>query len=275
MELTGKILEFLLPLFYCVTVAAYAIAFFEQNQLAKKSKTKLLLITICVHLFYLVLRTINLQHPPIISVFEIMSLLAFSIAASYRLIEMRTQIKNTGLFVLSLALIFQILSSLFIEDLYEVDKVLRNNLLGIHVLSALLGYSAFTISAVYGLMYLLQYRSIKSNSFGIIFENLPSLERLEHLTKNGIIIGFVLLSIAIVIGFAWLPNAIENFSYFDPKLIATLIIWCMYAAEIYLIQTGKRRGRQVMQLAISGFLFTVFSLTIINMYLTSFHLFIK
>ena len=170
MELTGKILEFLLPLFYCITVAAYAVAFFEQNQLAKKSKTKLLLMTICVHLFYLVLRTINLQHPPIISVFEIMSLLAFSIAASYRLIEMRTQIKNTGLFVLSLALIFQILSSLFIEDLYEVDKVLRNNLLGIHVLSALLGYSAFTISAVYGLMYLLQYRSIKSNSFGIILK---------------------------------------------------------------------------------------------------------
>ena len=275
MEQTGKILEILLPLFYSVTVSAYAIAFFKHNQFANKIKTVLLLLTILTHFFYLILRTINLQHPPIISVFEIMSLLAFSIATSYRLIEMQTKIKNTGLFVLAFALIFQVISSLFIEDIYVVDKVLRNNLLGVHVLSALLGYSAFTIAAVYGLMYLLQYRSIKSNSFGIIFENLPSLEQLEYLTKIGIFIGFGLLSVAIVIGYVWLPKAIDNFSYLDPKLIATIVIWCMYAVEIFLIQTGRRRGRQVMQLAISGFLFTVFSLTIINIYLTSFHFFIK
>ncbi|MCK9408845.1 MAG: cytochrome c biogenesis protein [Bacteroidetes bacterium] len=269
------VLELVLPLLYLCTVVAYALSFFKQHQFAKRIKTVLLLVTIAVHLAYLLVRTFQLQHPPIISVFEILSLLAFSIAASYRLLEMQTKIKNTGLFVLSIALVFQIISSVFIEDVYEVDKVLRSNLLGIHVLSALLGYSAFTISAVYGVMYLLQYRSIKSNKFGIIFENLPSLERLEYLTKNGIIIGFILLSIAISIGYVWLPTAIENFSYFDPKLIGTIVIWGMYAVEIYLIQSGKRRGRQVMHLAISGFAFTLFSLTIINMYLTSFHLFIK
>ena len=260
---------------YLLTVYAYALAFFKQYHIAKMVKTILLLTSIIIHFIYLILRTIHLQHPPIISVFEIMSLLAFSVALSYRLIEMQTKIKNTGLFVLSLSLIFQVISSFLIEDIYVVNKVLRNNLLGIHVLSALLGYSAFTIAAVYGLMYLLQYRSIKSNSFGIVFENLPSLERLEYLAKKGSIIGFVLLSVAIIIGYVWLPKAIDNYSYFDPKLIGTIIIWCMYAIEIYLIQTGRRRGRQVMQLAISGFLFTVFSLTVINMYLTSFHFFIK
>ncbi len=275
MELTGKFFEFLLPLLYLCTVAAYSISFFNKHPFGKKSKTPLLLLTISAHFFYLVIRTIYLQHPPIISVFEIMSLLAFSIAASYRLIEIQTQIKNTGLFVLSIALIFQFISSLFIEDLYEVPQVLRSNILGIHVLSALLGYSAFTISAVYGVMYLLQYRIIKSNKFGIIFENLPSLERLEYLTQKAIVIGFILLSVAIVIGFAWLPKAIENYSYFDPKLVGTVLIWFIYAAGIYLIQTGKRRGRQVMHFAISGFLFAIFSLTIINVYLTSFHFFIK
>lgn len=275
MEQTGKILELILPLFYSITVLAYAIAFFKQNLIAKKIKTIFLLLTILTHLFYLILRTIHLQHPPIISVYEIMSLLAFSIAASYRLIEMQTKIKNTGLFVLIFALLFQSISSLFIEDIYSVNKILRNNLLGMHVLSALLGYSAFTIAAVYGLMYLLQYRSIKSNSFGIIFENLPSLEQMEYLTKKGIFIGFTLLSVSIIVGYAWLPKAIDNFSYFDPKLVGTIVIWCMYASEIFLIQTGRRRGRQVMHMAISGFLFTVFSLTVINIYLTSFHFFIK
>ena len=275
METFVKILEVLLPLFYGGTLIAYALAFFKHDQTAKGIKTIFLILTIFAHFIYLILRTVHLQHPPIVSVFEIMSLLAFSVASSYRFIEMRTKIKNTGLFVLSLALLFQVISSIFIEDIYVVDSILRDNFLGIHVLSALLGYSAFTIAAVYAVMYLMQYHSIKSNSFGIIFDNLPSLERLEFLTKYGMIIGFISLSIAILIGYAWLPNAIENISYYDPKLIVSIIIWGMYAVEIYLIQSGRRRGRQVMHLAISGFLFTVFSLTVINMYLTSFHFFIK
>ncbi len=275
MDIIGKALQNLLPLLYFITVIAYAGAFFKKHEWSRRWKTTLLFATILVHLLYLVLRTIELQHPPIISVFEIMSLLACSVAASYRLLEIKTGIYNTGLFIIFIALVFQTISTIFIEDIYEVDSVLRSNLLGIHVLSALLGYSAFTISAVYGIMYLLLYRAIKSQSFGIIYENLPNLERLEYLTKNGITIGFFLLSIAIAIGYAWLPSAIENFSYFDPKLISTILIWGMYAVGIYLIRSGKRRGRQVMHIAIAGFLVTVFSLTIINMYLTSFHSFIR
>ena len=156
---------------------------FPRNR-RQKFKTPLLITTISCSSSVHHLTDNLFCAPPIISVFEILSLLAFSIAASYRIIEIRTGIKNTGFLILLLSLIFQTISSLFIQDLYEVNPILRNNLLGIHVLSALIGYSAFTISAVYGLMYLLQYHNLKTNTLGIFFDNLPNLERLEHLTHT-------------------------------------------------------------------------------------------
>ncbi|MDD8019389.1 MAG: cytochrome C biogenesis protein, partial [Bacteroidota bacterium] len=137
MKMINDVLTFALPFFYLVTVIAYGFAFATQKQIAKKIKIPFLAVTISVHLLYLVTRTIYFLHPPIISVFEIFSLLAFSIAASYRIIEFRTGVKNTGVIILFLSLIFQTISSLFIQDIYEVKPILRSNLLGVHVLSAL------------------------------------------------------------------------------------------------------------------------------------------
>ena len=80
--------------------------------------------------------------------------LSCSICFSYFLLELLTDIRWTGVFIIFFSVIFQIISSFFIEDLIEVPEVLRSNLLGLHVFSALLGYSGITVSAVYGVLFL-------------------------------------------------------------------------------------------------------------------------
>ena len=97
---------------------------------------------------YLLLRTIEFDHPPITNIFEIFTILAFSISFSYFILELVTHISGTGPFIIIISIIFQLISSAFIPDVYQVKEVLRSHLLGAHVFSALLGYSAITISAV-------------------------------------------------------------------------------------------------------------------------------
>jgi ABC-type uncharacterized transport system permease subunit len=200
-------------------------------------------------------------------------LLAFAIAASYRFVEMMTGLKNTGVLILTLSFIFQTISSLFIKDVFLVPNQLRSYILGIHVLSALIGYSAFSIAAVYGLLYLVQYNNLKSKKVGIIFEKLPNLEHLEHLTRQSILFGFILLSIAMVIGILWLPVVIDNYSLLDPKLVGTIFVWIMYAVGIFMIRGKRSSGKQIVKFAISAFVVTIFSLTILNLYFNTFHKF--
>lgn len=263
--------NYLLPLLYWATVWSYAKAFFRNLPVAKKIKTPLLGATLVVHLLYLVVRTVFFEHPPITTLYEILSVIAFTTALTYRTIEYITKVKSTGYFVLILSFFFQLLSTILIQDQMNVNPILRSNLLGFHVTSALLGYSAFAISAVYGFLYIMLYHHIKSKQFGVVYDNLPNLEKLETMATVSVISGFVLLTVAIVVGIVWLPRAFEHYSYFDPKLIGTIVIWLMYGSGLLAKRTIGWQGRKIMVLSIVGFAVTLLSLTVVNVFLSGFH----
>ena len=263
----------LLPFFYVATFAIYFYDFQQGGKKFENSKRLFLFLTLIFHFFYLLLRTIEFNHPPITNVFEIFTVLAFSISFAYFILELVTDIRGTGPFIIVFSILFQIISTLFIEDLTEVKEVLRSNLLGIHVISALIGYAGITISAVYGVLYLILYKEIKLNKFGLIFNRLPSLDILERLSFIAAIIGFVLLTITIVIGIIWLPKAFTQYSYLDPKLIGTFAVWLLYGIGLLNKFLGKWRGRKLIILAIIGFVIAICSTILTNFLAKSFHSF--
>ncbi|HEY6192916.1 MAG TPA: cytochrome c biogenesis protein CcsA [Bacteroidota bacterium] len=265
--------EILLPLLYFGTIWAYARAFFSNIKPAERLRTPLLFTTLAVHALYITLRTAEFNHPPITSVFEILSLIAFTVAFVYSYIELRLKIKSTGYFILILPFFFQLASSIFIREVTSVPPILQSNLLGVHVSSALLGYAAITISAVYGFLYLMLYHDIKSSRFGVIYQRLPNLETLERMSVTATVFGFILLTIAIVVGLIWLPRISGGVSYADPKLFGTMGIWLIYAIGLTAKRLKGWQGRKMMVLSMFGFATAMFSMTFINVFLSSFHKF--
>lgn len=266
-------LNILLPFLYLITFVMYSYDFMKGKKQLANSKRLFLFITLLFHSFYLVIRTIHFAHPPITNVFEIFTILAFAVSFSYFILELVTDIRGTGPFIIIISILFQVISSFFIEHIVVVKDVLKSNLLGTHVFSALVGYSGITISAVYGLLYLILYKEIKLNQFGLVFNRLPSLEILEKLSFYSAIIGFTLLTVAITIGVIWLPKAFPDFSYADPKLIGTSIVWILYGFGILTKLLGKWRGKKVIILSIVGFIIAILSTMLTNFLSLSFHSF--
>lgn len=231
------------------------------------------MLTLAIHLSYLLLRTVEFAHPPVTTIFELLTVISFSVALAYLVIEIRSKVRETGYFILNIAFLFQLLSSFFIKDLVEVPEVLRSPLFGLHVSAALIGYAAVTISAVYGFLYLMLYHEIKSSRFGVIYKKLPNLETLEHLSYSAIKMAFFLLGFAIIIGIIWMPRAFASVSYTDPKLIGTVLIWALYGVGIIAKRTGEWKGRKVMILSVAGFAITISSMVIINVFFSGFHRF--
>jgi len=273
MHFITRTFEFLLPALYFVTVWVYGRAFFSADPPSTRLRRKLLSGTVAIHLVYVVIRTIFLEHFPITSFFEILSLIALTVSLVYFAIELRTGNRETGYFILMLPLFFQVISSVFIKDYLEVPPALRGLLLGFHVSSALFGYAAITISAVYGLLYLMLYHDLKSNQFGVIYKRLPNLETLEKMSLTATLIGTALLSVAITLGLIWLPLAIESFSYADPKLFGTIAIWVVYVFGLAARQLGGWKGRKMMLVTITGFVLAVISIAVTTMLPFGFHKF--
>jgi ABC-type uncharacterized transport system permease subunit len=266
-------LQVLLPFLYAALVVVYGIAFFSSAPALDKFKHPALIVVIVLHFLYLGGRTVLFDHPPITSLFEIMTLLAACIGTAYLYLEFRTRVHNTGLFILSLALVFQTISSLFIRDLLVIPEYLHSLLLGFHVSTAIMGYTALSISAVYGLLYLMLYHEIKSSRFGIVYSRLPNLEMLESMSHRSEIFGFVMLTIAILVGVVWLPIVFKDISYLDPKLIGTIAIWFLYAVALMAKRRSGWQGRKTMIVSLVGFVFVFISMLVINLYLSSFHTF--
>lgn len=266
-------LEITLPVLYFGTTWIYARAFFRGTKTAETARKPMLLTTLSVHLLYIFLRTIVYNHPPITTMWEILSLISFTVGAVYSYIEWRTNNRSTGYFILVLPTFFQTLSSLFIKEIVDIPPILRSNLLGFHVSSALLGYAAITISAVYGFLYLMLYHQIKSRQFGVIYKRLPNLEMLERMSFTATVTGFILLSIAITVGMIWLPRAIQTFSYADPKLLGSFLIWAIYAVGLSAKKIGGWRGKRIMVLSVLGFVIAICSVTLVNLFFSGFHKF--
>ena len=235
-------INILLPIFYLLTLAVYFYDFIKGEKKLINVKRVFLFITLFLHLIYIVLRTVVFDHPPITNVFEIFTILAITISFSYFLVELVSDIRGTGPFIIVLSFIFQLISSLFIQDLVEVKDVLL-------------------------------YKDIKLNKFGLIFNRLPNLEVLERLSLYSALIGFIALTIGIVIGIIWLPMAYPKFSFLDPKLIGTGLVWLLYGIGITSKVLGNWRGKRLVLLSISGFVVAIISTILSNFLAQSFHSF--
>jgi len=269
----ADMLRVVMPLLYAALVLTYGLTFFKGNSVLERMRFPLLLATAVLHLIYLTSRGMTLDHPPITTVWEIMSLLAVSITIAYMYIEWRTHTSNTGAFILLLAFAFQTASSLFIRDNVVIPDYLHSFVLGYHVSAALLGYTGISLSAVYGFLYLMLYHEIKSTRFGLIYSRLPSLEMLETMSNRSEVFGFAMLSVAIAIGLLWLPRVFGSFSYWDPKLVGTIFIWLLYAIALGAKRGLGWQGRKTMVISLVAFGFVFLSMTVINLYLSGFHSF--
>jgi ABC-type uncharacterized transport system permease subunit len=260
-------------LFYFGVVWTYGKSFFSDLAWARRLKTPFLFVVLSVHIFYLIARIVAYGYPPVTTVPEILSTLAFSVSATYSLIERRSRTKETGYFILNLAFFFQLFSSVLIQPRSVVPDIMKSYWFGLHITDALLGYAAITISAAYGLLYLMLYHEIKAHRFGAVYKKLPNLETLERMNFTAIVLAFIFLSVAIVAGMIWLPIAFPGSSYGDPKLIGTAFIWLIYGVGIVSKSRGILRGRSLMVLSLIAFAVAAFSMTMINVFFSNFHRF--
>jgi HemX protein len=271
----AKICEALLPLTYMVAMGLYTLAFFRREDVFERWTRPALLAAILIHTVLIGARTSYHGHCLVYTPFEMMTLISFTIALTYLVLELSTGERGTGMFFVGMALLFQTVSSMFGASLeqYTTSPVLLNIYVGLHISAALIGYTAFTMSAVYGALYLMLYHQIRSNRFNTFYERLPSLGLLELMSSRAALIGVVFLTIAILIAIVWMPDIIPGFSYADPKMISTMMIWLVYVASLVARYVARLDSRKVMVMSLIGFLGTIISMTIVNFIASGFHRF--
>jgi ABC-type uncharacterized transport system permease subunit len=232
------ILNLLLPLGYLAVFIDYGVTFFRRVR--ERERRPWLGIVLLVHAAFLVVLGLHLGRLPLVTNFEILSVVALATGAVYWLIERTTHERRTGVIVLLLVFLFQYVSTVFVSHpaMHPPPVPAESSLwLRLHVVPAVLAYTSLSVCAVYGVLYLLARRVLKRRSFGLLYDRLPPLELLGKMAWNALLIGFVFLTIVVVTGPAMMRWAEGPGSAgLDAKVIAKIalgtVAWLLYAVAI-------------------------------------------
>jgi HemX protein len=271
MDTISKLLNDLLPFCYLVVFYLYYKIFIHKNRHLEKYTLIVLLALLFVHIFIIVLRINALKMMPLLNKHDAMSFMAFSIVLVYFFIELTIKNKASGLFILGFAFIVDTISSLMYNEPNYINPLLTDPTFAVHASLTITGYTALSLSALYSLMYIIQYGNMKNRKFDIFYDQLPALSYLENMSIRAIAIGIGMLLVGVFLGHIQAHKVLSTYLPTDFKVLVTDIILIVYFFAYVLSRIFKWRGRYMAYLSLAGFLLIVVSGLLIIFLTQSFH----
>lgn len=193
-----------------------------------------------------------IQRLPVTDVRSALSFFAFLATGAFFFVYLRYRITALGVFMLPLVFVLTLISALHPVQPFD-DPAFRGGWLLMHIAAIFLGYTAFFLTFVAAVMYLIQERELKSKKPRAFYYRLPSLEVCDELSYRSLMIGLPFLSIGILTGFVWASRAWKGPWEFDPKILASVVTWLIFLLLFSGRLSGVWRGRRAAYVAIFGF----------------------
>jgi ABC-type transport system involved in cytochrome c biogenesis permease subunit len=272
----------LIPLvLYAAAGVAYAIHFVRRQPAVGRTATTLLLLAALSHTFVIGMQTMEVWHAPIAGVSRAVSSFVWLLGLSYLYLEMTTEERAMGVFILPILIGLQMIPVLY-PGVANPAPVLDSPWFWVHVASLLFAYASFALAAMLGLTYMLQFKEIKKKHLGYFYTRLPSLHVLDAMNSRAVIIGWLFLTIGVIVGVVWTAQArasspgdvnIQAMSLNDPKIFIAVLSWFVYSFEVFARRTLGWTGRKSAWLSALGFAIVLLNFLPVSYFVTTSHTF--
>ena len=266
---------------YLVAAVLYALHFARRNPAVGRAATTVLVAGAFAHTFVIGMQTMEVWNAAFASASRSASTFVWLLALSYLYTELTTEERAMGVFILPIVVILQAVSTMAPAS-SQPNPLLNSPWFWVHMLSLLFAYASFALAGVLGLTYVLQFKEIKKKNLGFFYTRLPSLQVLDVMNARAVTVGWLLLTVGVVVGVIWAQQAqaaapgdpmVQAFSITDPKILITVLTWVMYAFAVAARSMMGWTGRRAAWLSAVGFIVIMLSFLPINYFLTTSHSF--
>ena len=272
-----------LPLIlYAAAGVAYVVHFARKSPAAGRAATTLLLFAALTHTFVIGMQTMEVRHVPFANTSRAISTFVWLLTLSYLYLELTTDERSMGVFILPVIVGLQIIPAIN-PGVENRDPVLDSPWFWVHVSSLLFAYASFALASVLGLTYVLQFKEIKKKHLGFFYSRLPSLQVLDTMNSRAVTIGWIFLTIGVVVGVIWAAQARalapdnENlqamFSVNDLKIVFAFLTWAVYTFAVFARRTMGWDGRRAAWLSALGFAIVLLNFVPVSYFATTSHTF--
>lgn len=246
---------------YFLSVVFYFFSLIFKRQPVKDYAQKCITLGFFIHTLLICIRFYETRQPPFVTLYESLLFYSWSIMFVYLIFRRRYPVAFIGGMVSTLLLTFFGVLSLLDKTSQPLVPVLKSNWLFIHVSSYFIGYGAATISFIFALIYLVQYKREKEKF----------LDFVDALSFRFIGFSFIFLTIGLTTGSVWANVAWGSWWSWDPKETWSLITWLVYAVYLHVRIFQGRKGKVCAYLNILGFICILFTFFGVNYLLQGLH----
>jgi ABC-type uncharacterized transport system permease subunit len=255
---------------YLLSLGLYVRFLSAGNKLIGRLGTLFLVLGLIAHYFALLERSRGLHTVPYHDLYGSMSLFGWLLALTYLGLELYHRQRSVGAFVLPFILVFFLAAHLAPADRLSPPPA-HGAAFAFHVTLSILAYAAFALSFVLSLIFLGEERLLRRHMVGDVVWRLPPLELLAQMSQSSVLVGLVSIAIGTALGFVWVDRLSNEYSFYDPKYVITLLVLALYALYFRLARTASWRGARASKLCIFNFAIVVLSFTVVNLYLSHSH----
>jgi ABC-type transport system involved in cytochrome c biogenesis permease subunit len=268
-----------IPLFlYLAAGILYAFYFTTRRVTVGHAATAVLGLGAVAHTFITGMETMAAGRVPIAGIAEAVSMFVWLLALAYLYMEMTTEERALGVFIAPLLVALQLLR--VVSPVVERRvPILESPWFGVHVASLLFAYASLALAFVVGITYVLLFKEIKAKHLGFFYKRLPSLDSLDLMNARTVTLGWVFLTVGVVVGVIWAIQAkggpivdprIQAMSLADPKILGAVVSWAIYTFALYARKRGFG-GKRAAYISVIGFAIVLFNFVPIGYFLTRSH----
>lgn len=217
----------------------------------------LLLAAFGLHSIALFKRGFSLSRCPVNNLYEATIFVVWVIAAAYLALGLWRRLRFLGAFASPLLFAMGVFALMPGLDSAAPDLEGAGVMSRVHASIILLGYGAFGVSAVAGLMYLSQERDLKHDKVRAVLSRLPPIQRLEAVMWPSVIVGFLLLTVGLVLGAGGLKRTYGTFLVWDAKIVWSAAVWVFYLMLLLARWRFSPGGRILAWSVFGGFCFII------------------
>jgi HemX protein len=271
-EQTMTRLHELMIVLYAISILFYFIDFLNKNRKANTLAFWLLAIVWVLQTIFLFLYMMRTGRFPVLTIFEGLYFYAWVLITLSLAINRVLRVDFTVFFTNILGFIIMAIHT-FAPVQVESNAMaeqLVSELLLIHITMAILSYGAFSLSFVFSLLYLLQYKLLKEKKWGPRLWRISDLSKLEKGAYILNAIGVAMLLLSLILGLQWAIIKLPDFLWYDPKIIGSFILLIIYSVFLYLRVRKEVYGKNLALLNIGAFLVILINFLLASR-LSSFH----
>jgi cytochrome c-type biogenesis protein CcsB len=211
-------------------------------------------------------RAIAVGRPPLGNLWEYTVALGWGITLFTVAFEVAFKERAVSAVMMTVAAVMMGVALVFFPSAIKplVPALQSNRILGLHVTSMMLAYSALSVSFGAAVLYLLQGPERR-------FQRLPAAETLEDIGYWSVLAGFPLLTLGIALGAYWANSAWGKYWGWDPKETSALLTWFIYAGYLHARVLRGWEGKRSAYLLIAGFAAVLFTYFAVNFLISGLH----